>query len=183
MMNHVMIDIETLGVSVTSPVVSIGACFFDPMFGTIGQGFYERVDMASALSCGTIEASTIEFWMTKAEQPARDALFDGERHIMPVTLKKLSEFFLNADADQVYVWAKGPSFDIAILERLYALHLQRAPWHYRNVRDVRTVEALAEEINPAWNHVEQVGTSHNALSDAIYQARCVSAAWSTLIRF
>lgn len=42
-MNNLMIDLETMGKNKDAPIVSIGAVFFTPETGDIGQEFYTVV--------------------------------------------------------------------------------------------------------------------------------------------
>lgn len=42
-MNNLMIDLETMGKNKDAPIVSIGAVFFTPETGDIGQEFYAVV--------------------------------------------------------------------------------------------------------------------------------------------
>jgi len=78
-----------------------------------------------------------------------------------------------------YVWGNGATFDISILEAAYRQRGIPIPWAFWNIRDVRTIAALA------WPHVKKdhtefVGVPHRALDDAKHQARYVSAMWQHL---
>lgn len=44
------------------------------------------------------------------------------------------------------------------------------PWDFYQERDVRTLDSLPHSVE-----IEQDGTEHNALDDALYQARVASA--------
>ena len=72
-----------------------------------------------------------------------------------------------------YYLKNGSVFDIAILNYAFNQVQVKLPWHFRNVRDVRTVTDLTYgHIDPK-DYVD--GTvAHNALSDAIYQANYLS---------
>jgi hypothetical protein len=56
----------------------------------------------------------------------------------------------------------------------------RPPWHYRAPRDTRTLFDLAELDA---RDLPFVGVKHNALDDAIHQAKCVQAAHQRLRSF
>ncbi len=49
-MNNLMIDLESMGKKPNAPIVSIGAVFFDPQSGELGQEFYTAVNLESARS-------------------------------------------------------------------------------------------------------------------------------------
>lgn len=51
-MNNLMIDLETMGKNKDAPIVSIGAVFFTPETGDIGQEFYTVVSLDSAMEQG-----------------------------------------------------------------------------------------------------------------------------------
>ena len=57
---QVMLDLETMGKGPDAAIVAIGACTFDIAAGKIGTTYYNRVDLASAVSAGgVIDASTV----------------------------------------------------------------------------------------------------------------------------
>ncbi|WP_265102082.1 3'-5' exonuclease [Yersinia proxima] len=70
------------------------------------------------------------------------------------------------------VWGNGSIFDITILESWFASVDVAVPWEFGNVRDVRTVVDLSP-LNV--KDFIREGVHHNALDDAIHQAKYVSA--------
>ena len=174
---HIMIDIETLGTFMNAPVVTIGACFFDPVSGEIGQTFYERIDIAEAMKYGTADPETLRWWLK--QDPAAQAELAKAGKPADEVLNALSAFY--STSQDGLVWGNGPTFDITMLEYQYNRVLkQKAPWPFWNVRDVRTVVDLAEGIvkkPPAWSRKD---TAHNALDDCIFQVEYVSKMWRAL---
>lgn len=51
-MNHLMIDLETMGNKPAAPIVAIGAVFFAPKSSELGAEFYMAVNLASAMDQG-----------------------------------------------------------------------------------------------------------------------------------
>ena len=51
-MNHVMLNLETMGYEGRSAIISIGAVAFDPKSGVLGETFYANVDLTSCLDQG-----------------------------------------------------------------------------------------------------------------------------------
>lgn len=47
---HVMVDLETMGKKHNAPIVAIGAVFFDPATGSIGESFYKVVCLESSVN-------------------------------------------------------------------------------------------------------------------------------------
>lgn len=174
MMNHIMIDLETLGVSVHAPVIAISACEFDPATGKIGEQFYQQIDWASSVVNRKVDMSTIKWWMVQEDAARKEAIKDG----MSVE-QALTEFNSWLAADEAFfVWGNGAAFDISILETLYELYGAPVPWPFWDVRDVRTIVHLAEGIVP--KPAFKTGTKHRAVDDAIHQAEYVSKMWQAL---
>lgn len=174
---HLMIDLETLGTFMNAPVVTIGACFFDPLTGEIGDKFYEKIDIAEAMKYGTADAETIRWWLT--QDPAAQKELASAKSGMVDVLTRLSTFY-NSGND-AKVWSNGPSFDTSILDYAYYKCLgQKAPWPFWNVRDVRTVVQLAEGLVKKPAAFTKGGVAHNALDDCIFQVGYVSKMWQAL---
>lgn len=63
-MNHLMLDIETLGTSADAIFLSVAGVQFDPMTGALGEKFYKNVTLSSAIEAGrTINADTLKWWL------------------------------------------------------------------------------------------------------------------------
>lgn len=180
-MDNIMIDMETLGVSVSSPIISIAAVFFE-IDGSVGKTFYRVVDLKSALSNGQVEPSTLSWWMSQSDE-ARKIFSDPSATSLDLVLRDLDAFIKEAgNSDSVKVWGNGPSFDNAILAQAYKNLDITLPWRFRNDRDVRTIVDLAKclkNIDPLKLAVRE-GVHHNALSDALFQVECVSIAYRAL---
>ena len=174
-MTHVMIDLETLGTTSRSAWISIGAVCFDPDTGVIdtGNAFYRNVDWDSALRGREVSGDTLKWWM-RQDPAAKDAVIHAGWPIEAV-LTALSEWL----PEGCVVWGNGSSFDISMLEDTYHQYGVTVPWKFWNVRDVRTVVHLAQGLVERGS-VPFEGTKHNALSDAIHQAKYVSAMWQAL---
>ena len=175
--HHLMIDLETLGTFMNAPVVTIGACFFDPLTGKIGDKFYEKIDIAEAMKFGTPDAETIRWWLT--QDPAAQKELASAKSSMSDVLTRLAKFY-NSGND-AKVWGNGPTFDVTILDYAYYKCLgQKAPWPFWNVRDVRTVVQLAEGLVKKPAAFTKGGVAHNALDDCIFQVGYVSKMWMAL---
>lgn len=174
---HFMIDLETGGTGPVSAIWSIGACGFDPMTGEIGEKFYRRVDMASAMQFGRVDPETLRWWLRQADDARLEIAKKGEQ--LSDVLRDFSEFY-NQGHD-AKVWGNGSVFDITILESAYHRCLgQKAPWPFWNVRDVRTVVQLAEGLEKKPAAFTKNAVAHNALDDCIFQVGYVSKMWQAL---
>lgn len=175
-MNHVMIDLETLGTAFDAPVLAIGAVYFDPDTGALGDRFYGAIDVADACRYGRPSGDTIRWWMGQGDE-AREAAVAG-KHPAVLVFEKFDEFMVKHGPD-AHPWGNGASFDISILDFAFPKILDKpVPWKFWNVRDCRTIKALASKVPPF--QAERQGTHHQALDDAIYQAQWVSHYWQAL---
>jgi hypothetical protein len=170
LLNHVMIDLETLDTKPSAIILSIGACEFN-FHGDIGRTFYCTVDMNQ--EDRTCSADTLKWWLQQ-DAVARDEAFGGTTQLS-VALQRLNSFmhpnFWQSAKRDYNLWANSPSFDCVILRDAYdKLKLECGLPSYGRERDVRTLKNLFKNIS-----VEEVGTAHNALDDAIYQAKLVAA--------
>ncbi|EGC4561813.1 exonuclease [Escherichia coli] len=179
---HLMIDLETMGTNTNAPIVVIGAVFFDPQTGEIGPVFYIVISLTDAMNTGAVpDGGTIKWWLKQSSE-ARAAILTDQ-----VKLKdSLSRFreFINEYSDEklVQVWGNGATFDNAILRTSYERLDIPCPWRYYNDRDVRTIVELGKAIDfDARTAIPFEGERHNALDDARYQAKYVSAIWQKLI--
>ncbi|ENB8497847.1 3'-5' exoribonuclease, partial [Escherichia albertii] len=179
MWTHMMIDLETMGKNPDAAVISIGAIFFDPQTGDIGPEFSKTIDLDTA--GGVIDRDTIKWWL-KQSREAQSAILADEIPLDDALLQ-LREFIdENSGEFFVQVWGNGTSFDNVILRRSYERQGIPCPWHYCNDRDVRTIVELGGDMNfDARTAIPFEGERHNALDDARYQAKYVSAIWQKLI--
>ncbi|GEI99723.1 exonuclease [Escherichia coli O145:H28] len=176
---HLMIDIETMGKNPNAAIISIGAIFFDPQTGDMGPEFSKTIDLDTA--GGVIDRDVIKWWL-KQSREAQSAILTDEIPLDDALLQ-LREFIAeNSGEFFVQVWGNGANFDNVILRRSYERQGIPCPWHYHNDRDVRTIVELGKAIDfDARTAISFEGERHNALYDARYQAKYVSAIWQQLI--
>ncbi|HCL9426639.1 TPA: 3'-5' exoribonuclease [Escherichia coli] len=177
--DHLMIDLETMGKNPDAPIISIGAIFFDPQTGDVGPEFSKTIDLETA--GGVIDRDTIKWWL-KQSREAQSAIMTDEIPLDDALLQ-LREFIdENSGEFFVQVWGNGANFDNTILRRSYERQGITCPWRYYNDRDVRTIVELGKAIDfDARTPIPFEGERHNALDDARYQAKYVSAIWQKLI--
>ncbi len=177
--DHLMIDLETMGKNPDAPIISIGAIFFDPQTGDMGPEFSKTIDLETA--GGVIDRDTIKWWL-KQSREAQSAIMTDEIPLDDALLQ-LREFIdENSGEFFVRVWGNGANFDNVILRRSYERQGIPCPWRWSNDRDVRTIVELGKAIDfDARTAIPFEGVRHNALDDARYQAKYVSAIWQKLI--
>ena len=162
-MENLMIDLETLGVSANSVILSISAVEFDLKTGEIGRVFNANIDIDSCLKYGLkIEGETLKWWISQTEE-ARKCMLG--KYDMVDALSELNCFINN---NKYNVWGNSNRFDLNILENAYKKLGMHIPWSFRNERDVRTLVSLAPEIKE--NMVFE-GIKHNSLDDCKHQIK------------
>jgi hypothetical protein len=171
MMNHFMLDCETLGFGTHPAILSIGAVQFNPYTGTIVHRKEINFDFSEACRWRKINPETVKWWL-RQDKAAIDALLEKETVSVVDGLTELSEFMQDCSR----VWTNGPSQDGIWVETLYENYGLTPPWRYNQHRDVRTVLDLAG----GYLDVEFTGTPHCAVDDAEYQAKLVAAAYEEL---
>ncbi|HAJ6621883.1 3'-5' exoribonuclease domain-containing protein [Escherichia coli] len=177
--HHLMIDLETMGKNPDAPVNAIAGKFFDPVTGEMGPEFSKTIDLETA--GGVIDRDTIKWWL-KQSREAQSAILTNEIPLDDALLQFREFIAENSGEFFVQVWGNGDNFDNVILRRSYERQGIPCPWRYNNDRDVRTMVALGLVIDfDARTTIPFEGERHNALHDARYQAKYVSAIWQKLI--
>ena len=182
---HVMVDLETMGKKHNAPIVAIGAVVFDPATGSIGESFYKVVCLESSVNWGAvIDPSTVIWWLKQSSE-ARSAIVNDDAIPLQDALLQFREFVSDnvaGGSKKAQVWGNGASFDNSILRSSYDCIAEDYPWEYWNDRDVRTMVELGQAISfDPKTTIPFEGSRHNALADAIHQARYVSAIWKRII--
>ena len=182
---HVMVDLETMGKKHNAPIVAIGAVVFDPATGSIGESFYKVVCLESSVNWGAvIDPSTVIWWLKQSSE-ARSAIVNDDAIPLLDALLQFREFVSDnvaGGSKKAQVWGNGASFDNSILRSSYDCIAEDYPWEYWNDRDVRTMVELGQAISfDPKTTIPFEGSRHNALADAIHQARYVSAIWQRII--
>ena len=182
-MNHVMIDLETLGTAPGCAVLTIGAVRFDPEVDDFAnltpdqilalppeRAFYARIERESCAVHALAEDPETLAWWDRQSSAARFEAFDAwPRFGIECVIANFADW-CRAIGPEVTPWSHGAVFDIAQLEHLFRRFAIPCPWDFRNVRDTRTLYAFAG-VKP-----ERNANHHHALFDAVAQARAVIAA-------
>lgn len=173
-MHHVMIDLETMGNTTLSAVIQIGACYFDINTGEIGTTLKLNVCLDSELKSGfSASADTIKWWMKQSSETQE--FFTENKGIKSENAFMTFRRYLD---HAKYIWSHA-TFDFVIVQYHFETHGIN-PLHFRSARDIRTIFHLAN-FKHRNSGIKREGLHHNALSDAIYQSKCVSQAYNKLI--
>jgi DNA polymerase III epsilon subunit-like protein len=161
---HVMIDLETMGLSPNGAIASIGAVRFDPFSYEMRDPFHLVVDLSGQDALGrAFTGSTVTWWLQQSEA-ARAALYRGDRLRLPAALAQFATWY----GHSAPTWAYGSTFDHTILDGAFKACKLPNPVHYRDQLCMRGLVKLAGIECPV-----VPGEAHNALDDAQRQARWV----------
>jgi hypothetical protein len=170
-----MIDLETLDVTPTASILTIGAVRFDPFGDEIKDStctkLYIKVDLDSCDRYGgTVSQSTIDWWASQSKE-AQDEAFDPTGRVpIEEAMNQLYKFAWGAKR----VWSHGATFDIPICEFYFRKVGKAIPWQFWEARCTRTIFDIG--INPNRPPV----LKHHALEDAWNQAVGVQNVFKTL---
>lgn len=164
-MQHIMLDIETLGTASNSVILSIGAVEFDKS-GKLGKEFHTHIEPVSCTNAGlVIDPDTVMWWMAQNEE-ARNNLIESPKVGLMAALNNFNDVF---DWEGKEVWANGASFDFPILKNAYKAVNIISPWQFWRERCFRTYKStLPAGIIKACT--VKAAVAHDALSDAKSQA-------------
>lgn len=164
-----MIDIEALGTSPDSIILTIGAQVFDTgQFGwyedkvlnPVSQQHYTpfmnvRVDVDEQyLLNRKTDDDTMAWWGKQSPEAITEAFSEENRISLNEALDQLIELAWPCK----HIWSKGPTYDITILENAMKASKRKLPWKFWSIRDCRTVYSLCPDLNTNLN-------GHIALDD------------------
>lgn len=182
---RLMLDFETLSLKENAVLLSIGACTFDPATGDIGHTFYTAIDPRTQPG-RDISASTVLWWLDQDDAArakitdatkATDALADAdpdapdyddlrEQAAIPINHAAMAfNAFVESLGDDVECWSNG-AVDHIWLQSMFDYSGFKNPIKFWKQRDYRTLKALYPDVK-----AEDYGQAHNALDDAIKQAK------------
>ena len=155
-MTDVVLDLETLGTTSDSAVLSIGAvALVEPR-----EDFYVVIDKPS----GAVDAGTVLWWLRQHEA-VRGAVQSGQPEVSALLL--FADWLaLRRGEGTLRLWG-SEDFDTVILGNAYGRNGMERPWHYQEPRGLRTLfefRGIDEDAIP-WE-----GTEHIAIDCARHAA-------------
>jgi len=140
-MTDIMIDIETLSTATDALVLSVGVTEFkcEELEPLILQQKLVVPSLSEQILLGRhIDRETQKWWSKQPASAQEHWLAAGNLPIIPALIE--IDMFFQEVGDDAKIWARGPHFDVAILQSLYEAKGRPAPWKlkFNLVRDVRT---------------------------------------------
>ena len=182
-----MIDLETLGSGdrVHVPVLQVGVAVFeveDGVASILDNGcFHIGLDGATQDPASPpIEKDTMDWWLKQPDE-VRELVFfpratTSSQKAESLVLNMHTEIGMHIRTGFAVssIWANGVA-DFQWLTGLFNRYNLTPPWAYNMPRDYRTVRELAHQKNggPIDPH-PQIGLSHNAVDDAVWQCHMLA---------
>lgn len=164
---HLSIDIETLGTSSNSVILSIGAIAFDKHGVDTNFAFEINIDPDSCAEAGlVIDARTVMWWMDQSDK-ARNKITGAKTVPLMTALSRFKDAFTWKG---MTVWCNGADFDFPIISNAFKAVGDKEPWEYWSKRDYRTLKNLVNK--DVYNALKvEPSIAHSALADAVAQAK------------
>lgn len=179
----VMLDLETMGTRPGCVIATLGAVTFDLWNAELErQELYIKFSWPSqTVDHGmVIDGDTVRWWLRQSVEAQRELTSVQDEVHLTHGLRKFSDWWDNLHP--TCVWSHGAGFDVPIVEDAMRRTGIKPPWRYGNIRDTRTLYALAwpEGDGAPW---KRTGTAHHAISDCHAQiTRCLDAVTALRIR-
>jgi hypothetical protein len=173
-----MADFETLGTDPDTVVISLGIAAFNRN-GVLDKMLFE-FDFEKQTALGrTIDPDTLEWWKKQSAEAQKQLVVSDFAIEFPEFFRLFEQFIdknlerLGETRKDLKVWGKGADFDVVVLTDIYRRHNPQGkkalPWKFWGVRCFR----MFDDIYKVTKTHTRLGTHHNALDDAIFQAECV----------
>jgi DNA polymerase III epsilon subunit-like protein len=164
-MKNIMIDLETMGTSSNSAILTIGAVEFDKDLGILDR-FYEIVDLQSCLDRGFEVKADAFYWWLRQSKEAKDSLTEKKKLDIKDVLGNFQKFLGKNNIVNLQIWGNGADFDNVILQNAFKRFKVTNPWPYYSNRCFRTLAYSFPSLN-----IEKTEVNHRSVDDAEYQAK------------
>lgn len=179
----IMIDLETLGTSAGSIILSVAMKAFRLDGGEPPTDFcyHQHISVLSSLMQHLRSDVATEDWWAKQPEDARRNIMEGQKGALEVggVMRLIYEVLaMYNDQYQMYLWGRGVGgFDLPILDFVMKKVVgdgYKTPWKYWSAVDVRSVVGFCEECGM---DMEKRSTPHDAMADVEKQIVDVQTCW------
>lgn len=179
---HVMLDLETMGVSKNAVITRIAAVVFDINTGETSDQFSATINAKSSVQAGlVVDGQTIQWWLQQDANVIQENFIESLQAGLPLqdVLNLFDQFIkeIKTKHDKRYclLWGNGASADLTWLSSAYNACHKTTPWEYWNERDVRTLVWMAESVRKCYAKRDEKfkGSKHDPLQDCLHQIKYV----------
>ena len=165
-MKDLMIDIETVGNHYNSAIVEIAGVYFDRYTGELGKEIDLYIDHTNSIMNYDLysDEDTLDWW-SKQDLIVFNKVFHNPKKM--TLLKAVNKFNKFVENDTI-VWSHA-SFDPVILKTNIEAVNKMFPFHYRNIRDLRTLVDMSDIDVYSKKYTDKIIDHHLALSDCKFQ--------------
>lgn len=171
---ELMVDLETLGTSPGSCILSIGLCAFN-----YTDGIVDVVEIVVDDPKGRIDRATVEWWL-KQDELAQNVITDVFRVPIKEGLEQFAQFVTTHGCEKF--WSNGPTFDEMLLRATWAREKPgvRFPTHFAKSRCCRTAFEVMRKLGIERPQTpSEYNIAHRADHDAARQALSVIELYKT----
>lgn len=161
MSKELMVDFETLSTKPNALVLTMGCVHFNPWGNGYGDSLYLRIDVDQQTEMGRdIDPETLDWWGKQNPEVMEEAFNPDDRVSLEDAMNQFHKFAWGCSR----FWSHGATFDLMIIENIYAQLKKPLPWNFWQLRCSRTLMDLGVDPDMPTNG------KHNALQDAIRQS-------------
>lgn len=185
----VMADIESLALGTRPVVLQIAMKSYaldDPTNIVRKFHYYLPIDpQLQLIPPRAVQGSTIGWWMKQGDDArlkiaeSAEGDFEDLAALLRAVKRGFEQMVHGLATHEYELWAKGPQFDIASIESLMTECGIPVPWDYAQVRDLRTLMAVAgigtDDVKKPEGFIP-----HRADWDCTYQIDCYAASMHKL---
>lgn len=185
----IIVDLETLGTDVDSTVIQIAAAEFDITTGElVGDSFESCLDLAYCQDI-KVSGSTLSFWLKDKhnQQTLQEILVNGKYCSESQMWNAFYSWLIKKSIEcngELKLWGNGISFDNMIIRHHLGKERYSQAVKFWNERDARTlVDMYCRKANISDRDFKNSipnENKHDAMSDIIWEAKFLSAAYNGL---
>lgn len=183
-MEHLMLDIETLGTEPGAVILSIAAVEFDLESGKTGKEFFWKIDLKDSMDNGfQINPDTLLWWLGQDLNVFKKNVEpDAFTHPVKVVMEDMISVFKYTLDANIHVWGNSNRFDMGILIPYIKTVTDKPVWRYSKERDVRTLVSFNPDIKgQVMLRAKEDGLDlHNPIVDCKLQIEYCSRIYSSL---
>jgi len=186
MSHHISIDIEAASTKGNAAITQIGVAVMNhegTILDDLGRSFKVDITDYDKLPEFDVNIGTMLWWAQNPPDTLKEAFgvhnpagvsgVNEDRQSLLETLMALG-FHLHEIKGKMKIWAKPPSFDLAIIQNACNHFDLQVPWYWRDERCLRTLLSMTPK-DASIHGMPFEGAKHDAYTDAVHQLKQIRA--------